>query len=152
MLELSTIGIKLKYAPEATAGTKPTTGYTEIANITSIGEISANPEQLEVTNLVDTWKRYIAGVRDTGGNIPIGANFTAAFKTAWNAVVTAYATAFAAGKALWWEVNVPNFGSFYFAGEPIDLGLPSIEVNNVFAGEVEIIPNQVSGWGTASTT
>lgn len=57
MLELSTIGIRLKYAPEATAGTKPTTGFTEIANITSIGEISATPDQLDVTNLVDTWRR-----------------------------------------------------------------------------------------------
>lgn len=56
-LELSTIGIRFKYAPESTAGTKPTSGFTEIANITSIGEISASPEQLEVTNLVDTWKR-----------------------------------------------------------------------------------------------
>lgn len=57
MLELSTIGIQLKYAPEATAGTKPTTGYTEILNITSIGEIAGSPDQLEVTNLSDTWKR-----------------------------------------------------------------------------------------------
>ena len=56
-LELSTIGIKLQYCAEATAGTKPTTGYTEIANITSIGEIAGSPDQLEVTNLVDTWKR-----------------------------------------------------------------------------------------------
>ena len=150
-LELSTIGIKFKYAPEATAGTKPTTGFTEIANITSIGELSASPDQLEVTNLVDTWKRYIAGVKDSGGEIRIGANFTAAFKTAWETAITAYSTAFAAGKAFWWEVMVPNFGSFYFAGEPIALGLPGIEVNQVFAGEVSIVPNQVAGWATSST-
>lgn len=149
-LELSTIGVRFKYAPEVTAGTMPTTGFTEIANITSIGEISASPDQLEVTNLVDAWKRYIAGVKDTGGEIPIGANFTAAFKTAWQAAVTAYGTAFKVGKALWWEVMVPDFGSFYFAGEPIDLGLPSIEVNNVFAGNVSIVPNQVKGWAASS--
>lgn len=59
---------------------------------------------------------------------------------------------------MWWEVYVPNFGgsgtakSFYFSGEPVELGLPSIEVNNVFAGTVRIIPNQVSGWGTSSGT
>ena len=57
MLELSTIGIKFLYCAETTAGTKPSTGYTEIANITSIGEIAGSPDQLEVTNLVDTWKR-----------------------------------------------------------------------------------------------
>lgn len=57
MLELNTIGIKLKYATEATAGTKPTTGFTEIQNITSIGEISSDPDTLDVTNLSDTYKR-----------------------------------------------------------------------------------------------
>lgn len=150
-LELSTIGIQLKYCAEATAGTRPTTGYTQIANITSIGEISSDPDQLDVTNLEDTWRRYIAGVKDTGGNVTIGANFTAAFKTAWETAITAYSTAFAAGKAIWWEVVVPNFGSFYFSGEPTDMGLPSIEVNNVFAGEVNIIPNTVEGWATSST-
>ena len=147
-LELNTIGITLGYCAEVTAGTKPTSGYTTIANITSIGEISADPDTLEVTNLSDTFKRYIAGVKDTGGNIEVGANFTAAFKTAWAAAVTAYSTAFAASKALWWQVHVPSFGDFYFAGEPIDLGLPGIEVNQVFAGTVNIIPNQVAGWAT----
>ena len=150
-LELSTIGIALKYAPEATAGTRPTTGFTEIENITSIGEISATPEQLDVTNLKDTWRRYIDGVKDGGGNVAIGANFTAAFKTAWEAAVTAYETAKAAGKALWFEVSVPNFDSFYIAGAPSDLGLPSIEVNSVFAGTVNITPNQIAGWATSST-
>ena len=57
MLELSTIGIRLKYAAEATAGTKPTANYTEISNVISVGEIAGSPDQLEVTNLVDTWKR-----------------------------------------------------------------------------------------------
>lgn len=57
MLELSTIGITIGYCAESTAGTKPSTGYTNIANITSIGEIAGSPDQLEVTNLVDTWKR-----------------------------------------------------------------------------------------------
>ena len=151
MLELSTIGIQLKYAPEATAGTKPTTGYTEILNITSIGEIAGSPDQLEVTNLSDTWKRYIAGVKDAGGDIQIGANLTAAFRTAWETLVTAYGTAFAAGKAMWFEVKVPNLGSFYFSGEPVELGLPGIEVNQVLQVNAHIIPNSIGGWATSST-
>jgi len=151
MLELSTIGIRLKYAAESTAGTKPSTGYTEIANITSIGEIAGSPDQLEVTNLVDTWKRYIAGVKDAGGDIQIGANLTAAFRTAWETLVTAYATAFAAGKSMWFEVVVPNLGSFYFSGEPVELGLPGIEVNQVLQVNAHIIPNSIGGWAESST-
>lgn len=150
-LELSTIGVKLLYCTETNAGTRPTTGYTEVKNITSIGEISATPDQLEVTNLEDTWKRFIDGVKDGSGEIQIGANFTSAFKTAWETAITAYTTAFGSGKATWWEVQVPNFASFFFAGKPADLGLPSIEVNNVFAGTVTITPNQIEGWATSST-
>lgn len=145
-LELSTIGITLKYAAEATAGTRPETFTNAIPNITSIGELSGQPDQLEVTDLSDTWKRYIAGVKDTGGDLAIGVNLTAAFKTAWAAAVSAYATAKAAGKAVWWQVAVPNFGNFYIAGEPTDLGLMGAEVNQVLAGTVHIIPNQVAGW------
>lgn len=151
MLELSTIGITLGYCAETTAGTKPSTGYTNIANITSIGEIAGSPDQLEVTNLVDTWKRYIAGVKDAGGDIQVGANLTAAFRTAWETLVTAYATAFAAGKAMWFEVKVPNLGSFYFSGEPVELGLPGIEVNQVLQVNAHIIPNSIGGWAASST-
>jgi len=145
-LELSTIGIKLGYAPEATAGTKPTTGYTDITNITSIGEISAQPDQLDCSDLQDVFKRYIAGQRDTGGNVAIGANFTKAFLTQWNTIVTAYETAHDAGKQLWFQVLVEGFGAFYFSGEPVELGLPGIEVNQVFAGTANIVPNTVAGW------
>lgn len=145
-LELSTIGITLKYAAEVTAGTRPETFANAIPNITSIGELSGQPDQLEVTDLSDTWKRYIAGVKDTGGDLPIGANFTTAFKNAWEGAVTAYATAKAAGKAFWWQVAVPNFSNFYIAGEPTDLGLMGAEVNQVLAGTAHIIPNQVAGW------
>lgn len=147
-LELSTIGITFGYAPETTAGTKPTT-FTNIEDITSIGGLSANAEALEVTNLVDTWKRYIEGVKDTGGAMNIGANFTAKFKTTWQTLRTAAETAFADGKLMWFEVTVPNFGKFHFAGMPSDLPLPEIGVNDVFNGEVSIMPNKVDGWANA---
>lgn len=147
-LELNTIGITLKYAPESTAGTRPTTFSNEVPNVTSIGELSGQPDQLECTDLKDTWKRYVAGVKDTGGDLSIGVNLTAAFRTAWEGAVTAYATAKAAGKALWWQVNVPTFGNFYVAGEPSELGLMAAEVNQVLTGTVHIIPNQVAGWAS----
>lgn len=144
-LELSTIGITLGWAVETTAGTMPTS-FTTIDNITSIGEVSANPEKLEVTNLVDTWHRYIDGLKDGGEEVTIGANFTAAFKTAWEAIVTAATTARESSLACWWEVTVPNFGSFHFAGMPSDIGLPEIGVGEVFAGEVSVALNEISGW------
>ncbi len=57
-LELSTAGVLLKYACETTAGTRPTTGYTQIPNIKSIPDFNPEPESLEVTDLSDTeWRR-----------------------------------------------------------------------------------------------
>ena len=52
-LEFNTIGIRLKYCTESSAGTRPTSGYTEIPDIKALPEIAMTPSNLEVTNLVD---------------------------------------------------------------------------------------------------
>lgn len=150
-LELNTIHVSVAYCVEATAGTRPTTGYTNIPNVTSISEVTGQPDQLECTDLSDEWKRFVDGVKDTGGNLTLGVNLTSAFKTAWETMVTAYETAKASNKATWFEIKVPNLASFYIAGNPQDLGLPNIEVNNVLAGNAYITINQIGGWAASST-
>jgi hypothetical protein len=151
-MELSTAGVLLKYAVETTAGTRPTTGYTQVPSIKAIPDFNPEPESLEVTDLSDTeWRRYIAGLKDPGGALSFTANLTTAFKTAWETLVTAAETAAASSKATWFEVMVPNFGSFYFAGMPVEMGLPASDVNAVFEGDVYITPNQIHGWDTSST-
>lgn len=147
--ELSTIGVTLKYAVESTAGTMPTTFTTAIPNVTSIGGFPTNPDALDCTDLTDIWRRYIPGVKDAGGAITIGVNLTSAFKTAWEAAVTAAEGGVSSSKACWWEVDVPNFGKFHFAGMPSDIPLPDVGVNEVFAGEVSVMPNQIAGWAAA---
>lgn len=152
--EISTAGIKLKYAVETQAGTRPTTGYTDIPNIKTIPDFNPAPSNLEVTDLSDTvWKRYIEGLKDVGGSLAFGANFTKAFRTAWETLVTTYQTNISATPALatWFEIAVPDFGSFYFAGIPSELGLASANVDEVFGGDVYITPNVVTGWATSST-
>lgn len=144
--ELSTAGIGLKYAVETTAGTKPSS-FTAVPNVKTIGEFNPEPSTLEVTDLSDLeWKRYIPGLKDPGGAIPFTVNFTKAFLTAWAAAVTAAETGFAAGKATWWQVNVPNVGTFEFQGMPSDAGLPSVETDSVFEGDVYVVPNGITGW------
>ena len=151
-MELSTAGVLLKYAVETTAGTRPTASYTQIPNIKSIPDFNPEPESLEVTDLSDTdWRRYIAGLKDPGGALSFTANLTTAFKTAWETLVTASETAAASNKATWFEVMVPSFGSFYFAGIPSDLGMKAMDVNAVLEDDVYITPNQIHGWDTSST-
>ena len=150
--ELSTAGVLLKYAVETTAGTRPTTGYTTVPNIKSIPDFNPEPESLEVTDLSDTeWRRYIPGLKDPGGALAFSANLTTGFKTAWEALVSAFETANESGKATWFEIAVPSFGSFYFAGYPSPLGMTAMDVNAVLEIEAYVMPNQIEGWDTSST-
>lgn len=152
-LEISTAGILLKYAAEATAGTRPTTGYTTVPNIKSTPDFNPEPSTLEVTDLSDlVWKRFIPGLKDPGGALSFNANLTSAFKTAWETLVSAYTTALASSKAVWFEILVPTVGSFYFAGIPSELGINGYEVDAVAEISVYITPNQIHGWDTSSTT
>lgn len=151
-LEISTAGVLLKYKEEQTAGTRPTTGYTTIPNIKETPDLNPEPNSLEVTDLSDTiWKRYILGLRDPGGALSFTANLTSGFKTAWASLITAYTTAKASSKAVWFEIMVPTIGSFYFAGIPSDLGLNSMSVDSVAEITVYIAPNKIHGWDTSST-
>lgn len=150
--ELSTAGVLLKYCVETTAGTRPTASYTQIPGIKAIPDFNPEPESLEVTDLSDTeWKRYIAGLKDPGGALAFTANLTTLFKTAWTTLVSAYTTGLASNKATWFEIYVPNFGSFYFAGIPSPLGMSAMDVNAVLEIEAYITPNQIHGWDTSST-
>ena len=60
-LEFNTIGVKIGYVVETTAGSRPTSGITNIPDIKEIPAIESTPSQLEVTNLVDTHRRYVGG-------------------------------------------------------------------------------------------
>ena len=88
-LEFNTIGVKIGYAVEASAGTRPTTGYVNIPDIKSIPGVELNPSKLEVTNLVDKYKRYITGVLDAGDDVALTANLTASLKSVWASLVSA---------------------------------------------------------------
>ena len=151
--ELSTAGVLLKYCVETTKGTRPTVNYTQIPSIKAIPDFNPEPESLEVTDLSDTeWRRYIAGLKDPGGALSFTANLTTTFKTAWETMVSAYTTGASTDKATWFEIMVPNFGSFYFAGIPSNLGMTAMDVNAVLEIEAYVTPNQIHGWDTSSTT
>ena len=149
-LEFSTIGVKLGYCVETTAGSRPTTGYTNVPDIKSVPDITNSPNTIDVTNLIDTKRRYIDGVADVGGDFAFDANLTASLNTTWASCVAAANTAWASGKATWFEISIPNFDSFYFAGKPVDLGVKGMSVDAVVEASLHIVPNQIAGWAAAS--
>ena len=112
-LEFNTIGVKIGYVTETTAGTRPSAGYTNIPDIKNIPGIELTPSKLQVTNLVDKYHRYINGVLDAGDDIALTGNLTASLKTTWAALVSAATSAWASGKSTWFEISIPNFDSFY---------------------------------------
>lgn len=153
MLEFSSAGVELRYCAETTSGTRPTSGYRVIPSIKGSPDFNAEPSQLDVTDFSDkVWKRAIAGLRDVGGAIAFTANMTNSYKTAWGSLVSAYSTAKASNKAIWFEVSIPNFDSFYFAGQPIELGLKAMDVDSVVEADGYVVPNQIFGWGASSTS
>lgn len=150
-LEFNTIGVKIGYCVETTAGSRPTSSYVNIPDIKTIPGVELNPSKLEVTNLVDHYKRYIAGVLDAGDDIALTANLTASLKSVWASLVSAANTAWTSQKSTWFEISIPNFDSFYFAGIPTEMGFNEMGVDAVAEASLHIIPNQIVGWATKSS-
>ncbi len=151
-IELSTAGIKVKYAVETTAGTRPTTGYTEIPEIKSIPEFGNDINTLQTTPLSATKNHtYIPGLSDTGGAIGLTVNDCPAFRTAWTDCIEA-AEGLEDGKKMWFEYAIPGMeDSFYYPGTPAALGFGGADVDEVLENTANIIPNGDYEWATAST-
>ena len=149
---LSTIGVHLKYAVEAVAGTRPTTGYTDLVGVKSIPALTSAPDNLETTTLNETeYKTYIPGLKDLGGALSFTFNLSQDLKDLWDGLMTAYQAAAAAGKATWFEVVVPGLTeSLFFKGEPSAMGLPEMAVNSVAEVENSITPTAAPIWAEKS--
>lgn len=151
---LSTAGVTIGYAVEATAGTRPTTGYIIIPDIKEIPEMNPEPETLETTTLAETeYKTYIEGLKDLGGALSFLANFTKDLETKWTALVTAYEEGKAEGKSVWFEVKHPELDkSVFFTGQPSAMGLPAMSVNAVLETSLYITPTNAPLWETKTVT
>lgn len=132
-INLSTAGVKLAYAVEETAGTRPTSGYTRIYGAKTTPSLNPSPDTLETTTLDELeYKTYIDGLKDLGGALEITFNLTEELIEAWDALMTAYEAGKLDGKATWFTIIIPGLSeSFYFTGNPSNMGLPETSVNAV---------------------
>ena len=152
-IDLSSAGVSVQYAVEATAGIRPTTGFEKLTGVKSIPDLNPEPSSLETTTFDETeWKTYIPGLKDPGGALAFTANNTQEFQDEWEVMVTAATTAKADGKATWFAIVIPGLTkAFYFAGMPAPLGLSGIDVDSVIEIDGYISPSSVAGWQTAPT-
>ena len=76
-INLSTIGVRLYYGVEETAGERPTSGYTRIFGIKSTPSLNPAPDTIETTTLDELeYKTYVDGLKDLGGALEFTFNLT----------------------------------------------------------------------------
>lgn len=151
-LEITTVGATVKYCIETTAGTRPTTGYTEIPDVNEAPDFPMDVEVLDASNTTDTITRYVAGRQDPGGDKEFTLNHTEAVITAWDTLVSASSTAYAEGKQTWFEYVYPDATkSFFFTAIPLALGNGGIAQNEVDTIPAHVICTGIGGWATKST-
>lgn len=129
---LSTLGITFGYGVETTAGTKPAT-FTQLTRINSIGGISIEPETIDASALEDDVEKDIAGRGSTGGTWEVTVNYTSDTASEWATLISAYNTAAASGKQMWFEVIVPTLsnGFFVIAQPPQEVPMPELSQNEL---------------------
>lgn len=129
---ISTLGIKMGYGVETSAGTKPSS-FTLLNRINSIGGITMDVENIDASALEDTSTKYVAGRADTGGTWDIQVNYTSETVAEWTALISAYNTAKASGLQTWFEVVIPNYtdGLFVIAEPPQEIPMPEIGQNSL---------------------
>lgn len=156
-INLTSIGVKIGYAVESTKGTRPTTGYKHIPQITEIPDMDSEPEALETTSLDnEEYRTYTSGLKDLGGALSFTANLTQELLDLWNGdgsttgVMGEYETAKAADKGMWLVVIIPGLDkSIFFTFEPSPIGLIGMGVNEVIDCNLYVTPTGEPVWEDA---
>jgi hypothetical protein len=154
-INLSTLGVRVAWGVEQTAGTMPTTSLQYLPSITSTPELNPTPDTIDVTDLSQTeYKQYVQGLKDLGGAISFGANLTALLIDVWdNQLMAKYKSANAEGKRIWFFIIHPSLEkAMAFACEPSAQGLPAIEVNGALTTNVNVTPQNQPRWVTKPTS
>lgn len=158
--EIAALGVKFLYAPESTAGVRPTTGYAEKAAagtlnladfIVEASGFSADIETADVTPMSTPQygrHRFIPLLYGNDGNISFNCNINKTSRESWNAICSEHA-ALTDGKSFWWEVILPGESDgYFFRGEPIPMALPDLTAANAVQGTVQIVESDNVGFQT----
>ena len=142
---LSTLGITFGYA---IGSTKPAS-FTQLEHIVSIGEMTVEPETIDVSCLEDYTSKFVAGRGTITDSLPVVVNFTDEVEQQWDAVLSAYA-ARTTGQTCWFEIIIPgkSKAAFFKAAPPAKLPIPSMEQNGSFQATINLTVEDLVGWDT----
>lgn len=143
---VSTNGVKLYYGVETTSGTKPST-MTQLTRINSIPAINLETQTIDASALEDTITRSIAGRAENPGTWGVVVNATDATITEWETLISAYQTAKASGKGVWFEVVIPDLANAFWmvAEPPVQIPLPEIGQNGLLTITMSLTINEYKG-------
>lgn len=145
---LTSIGLKVGIAIEATAGATPTV-YYPIPQVTDLPDLDFEPDTIETTSYDNLeYKSYLPGLKDSGGNISLSANYTEYGVDMWDDIVDKLSPANnTTGKKAWLYITVEGTERKWFVPiKPVTTGLPSAPVNDrvsinynfTVAGDIEV--------------
>lgn len=161
---LTSLGVRIAWAMESTAGVKPTgnggsgsgspsTGaWYQLLRVNSIGGVSVEPEQIDVSAIVDGLTRYKPGRGDSGGTFPIGINITKDTIEQWQEIMNLYFNSSnrTAGLRLWFQVTHTDMNeSFYIvAAPPKVFPMPETGQNEAWTVEINTVIDEMIGLDT----
>ena len=150
MARLTTLGVTFGYGIETTAGQKPAT-FTQLEEASSIGGISLETEQIDVSALEDYITHYAAGRQDTGGTWEI--EFIMDPDKSVSQIKTLYsssATAKSQGKATWFQVMFPDMSDAFFVVAECgrEIPMPEIGQNEAATMSISLIITDYKGLDT----
>lgn len=150
---ISTLGTKLYYAVESTAGTAPAgTAYKQLTRINAIGGIANDVETIDASALEDEVEKSVAGRGSNGGNFTITVNITADTIAEWTTVISEYRTAKEAGKQMYFQIAFAGLAGksfFVIAEPPLQIPMPSIDQNGLLTVEMSMTINNYVGIETS---
>lgn len=148
-MDLTTIGVKVGYAVETTAGTKPA-AFTWLERCKAIGGIDLSTDTIDVTALEDTIKKYAQGLADTGGDWQLTFGLNDDVVTALTTMRSASLTGKESGLATWFDVWFPGLSSsFFVVAEPGMIPMPDVSVGSAAEIQVTCTINEYKGLDTA---
>lgn len=145
-MDLTTLGVKFGYGIETTAGQKPTS-FTQLKRCSSIGGISLETEQIDVSALEDFVTQYAAGRQDTGGTWEVVFNMNQDVITAIRKLYADSVAARPSGLATWFEIIFPDLNEAFFvvAETGREIPLPEIAQNEAATLPITLIIAEYKG-------
>ena len=148
-MDMTTLGVTFGYGVETSAGVKPTK-FKQLPRCNSIGGISLDIEQIDVSALEDRITKFAPGRQDTGGTWEVTFNMNPTVIDNIKAMYEAASTAKSSDLATWFQVQFPDMDDAFFiiADTGREIPMPEIGQNEAATIPISLVISQYKGLDT----